>query len=153
MSLNVKTIRVGDTEVTLRLTSKALLNFNLKHGSEGNFPVIAVLDAINNYSSRIDLFTNALNHPENKNIVKTGDALLDQMADDSTWDRRAVNVLILELAEESGLLDGDAASALIEPIVESDKNMISMLSNLLAGKPIGGAESATEQTDNEENPT
>lgn len=152
MSLNVKSITVNGTEVTLRLTSKALLNFNLKHGAAGQSPVVAVLSALDDMEARIDLFTNALSHPDNKNTVKNGADLLDLMADDPCWARDQANCLILELAYESGLLSGEDFSSLLEPVAQNSKKLISTLADLLAGKPVGTA-GAEATTDSEENPT
>lgn len=157
MSLNVKSINVGGTTVTLRLTSKALLNFNLKHGTAGQSPVVAVLSALDDQEARITLFTNALCHPESKNSVKDGADLLDMFADDPYWERNAVNMLILELAEASGLLTSEDASALTEPVALNDKKLISVLSDLLTGKSAntGSNESdgSNPKSDTEKNPT
>lgn len=148
MSLSFKTITVGDKECTLRLTSKALMNFNLKHGADGNSPVVAVLNAVNDYAARIDLFTAALNHPENKNSLKDGGALLDQMADSGGWNRAGINDLILELAQQSGLLDEEDYLALIDPVAESGRKLIDTLAKLLTGESAtDGAEDADADSD------
>ena len=152
MSLNVATINVDGATVTLRLTSKALLNFNLKHGATGQSPVVAVLSALDDMEARIDLFTNALNHPENKNEVKDGAKLLDMMADDLCWPRDQVNRLILELAHESGLLSGEDFTSLIDPVEQNGKKLISVLADLLTGKSAGAGGGNSEDA-TEENPT
>ena len=152
MSLSVKTIEVGGQAYTLRLTSKALLSFNLKHGIEGNTPTIAVLGAVSDMAARVDLLTNALMHPENKNSVKDGGTLLDLMADDPQWDRDRTNGLILELAAEAGLIDAGEAAELQEAVATNDRNTISILKDMLTGKPrkqVGEPDTADE----EENPT
>lgn len=154
MSLNVNTITVSGTEVTLRLTSKALLNFNLKHGAAGQSPVVAVLSALDDMDARIHLFTNALTYPDNKNTVKDGADLLDMMADDVCWSRDEVNRLILELAHQSGLLSNEDFTNLLEPVAQNGKKLISTLADLLAGKPVGAtAAEAEAEADSEENPT
>lgn len=153
MSLNVSTIYVGDKECTLRLTSKALMNFNLKHGAEGNSPVVAVLNAVNDYAARIDLFTNALNHPENKNTIKDGAMLLDLMADSGSWDRNGVNTLILDLAHQSGLLDADDYLALVDPVTQSGSKLIKTLSKLLTGEDVSAGEAEADEASGAENPT
>lgn len=155
MSLNVKPIVVGDKELTLRLTSKALVNFNLKHGIEGNSPTIAVLGAVNDMAARIDLFTNALTHPENKNPIKDGGLLLDLMADDPSWSKDEVNELILTLAAESGLIHPEEASSLLSSVRENSTKMISALGRLLTGEPNAQESTAADdgQSDAEENPT
>lgn len=153
MSLNYHEINVGDKLITLRLTSKALMNFNLKHGAEGNSPVVAVLNAVNDYSARIDLFTNALNHPENRNTVKDGGLLLDLMADSGCWSRETINGLILDLAEESGLLTEDDRQALAAPVSKSNAHLLDALSRLLTGESIP-ADKADDSAEAEyENPT
>ena len=152
MSLNVHEIRLGEQVVTLRLTSKALMNFNLKHGVEGNSPAVAVLGAVSDYAARIDLFTNALNHPENKNTVKMGDQLLDLLTDHS-WDRDAVNQLILDLAEESGLLKSGEAVDLMNSVTENGARMIQTLGSLLRGENPGADAPSDAEDSGEENPT
>lgn len=153
MSLHVHEIRLGEQVVTLRLTSKALMNFNLKHGVEGNSPAVAVLGAVSDYAARIDLFTNALNHPENKNTVKQGDQLLDLLTDHS-WDRDTVNQLILDLAEESGLLKSGEVVDLMNSVTENGSRMIQTLGSLLRGENPGDDARAEEpEGTEEENPT
>ena len=153
MSLNVHEIRLGEQVVTLRLTSKALMQFNLKHGVEGNSPAVAVLGAVSDYDARIDLFTNALNHPENKNKVKQGDQLLDLLVDHS-WDRDAVNQLILDLAEESGLLKSGDVADLMDSVSENGNRMIRTLGNLLRGEdPRAEAQQDGSDEETAENPT
>ena len=153
MSLNVHEIRLGEQAVTLRLTSKALMNFNLKHGVEGNSPAVAVLGAVSDYAARIDLFTNALTHPENKNTVKQGDQLLDLLTDNG-WDRDAVNQLILDLAEESGLLKSGEAVDLMNSVTENGSRMIQTLGSLLRGEhPREDAQTEESEEAEEANPT
>jgi hypothetical protein len=149
MSLNVKTLAIGGNEVTLRLTSKALFNFNQKHGSEGTSPLVALLSAVDDIGARMDLLTNALNHPETKNKIKDGGQLLDFLADDG-WDRDMVNILILELAQESGLISNEELSNLSDPVAENGKRLVGKLADLLSGKPMG--KDAQEDAE-EENPT
>lgn len=154
MSLNVKIITVGDKDLTLRLTSKALMQFNLKHGIEGNTPTIAVLGAVNDMAARIDLFTNALTHPENKNSIKDGGLLLDLMADDPSWSRDDVNALILELATESGLIHPEEAVSLLDSVLENNKKLITSLGKLLTGEAQDPESTdADAEGENEENPT
>ena len=152
MSLNVKTISVGDKSITLRLTSKALMNFNLKHGAAGQSPVVAVLSALDDMEARIHLFTNALTHPGSNNTVKDGADLLDLMADDPYWGRDSVDRLILELAHESGLLSGEDLTNLLEPVEQNSKKLISTLADLLVGKPAATAGAAPDAAE-KENPT
>ncbi len=149
MSLNVKTLNIGDTDITLRLTSKALFNFNQKHGSAGSSPLIALLSSVDDIGARMDLLTNALNHPENKNKIKDGGQLLDFLTDNS-WDRDAVNLLILELAQESGLISCEELSSLMDPVAENGKRLVDKLADLLSGKPMG---SDAQEDAGEENPT
>ena len=151
MSLNLKHINVGGTEVTLRLTSKALCNLNLKHGAEGASPLVAVLNAVTDYNTRIDLFTNALCHPNNENPIKKGDELLDMMADDPCWGRDEVNLLILKLAELSGLIHSEEFSSLISPVVDSGNKLVETLGKLLAGKSVS-EETPEEEPGTGENP-
>jgi len=154
MSLNVSTIHVGDQEFTLRLTSKAVMNYAKKHGTDGGSPVIAVLEAVNNLEAKGDLLTNALNHPENKNKIKDGYLLLDLMADDPIWQEpEAKNKLILDLAHESGLLGDDDYDSLLVPVAESNRNLISTMAKLLTGQPISTNAAGEAAETAEGNPT
>lgn len=153
MSLNVCTINVGDQEVTLRLTSKAIMNYCKKHGAEGGSPVIAVLEAVNNIEAKGDLLTNALTHPENHNKIKDGFALLDLMADDPSWkEPKCKNALILDLAHEAGLLGDEDYMSLVDPVADSSKTLIDTMARLLTGKPIDSGVS-DQEAENQENPT
>lgn len=152
MSLNVTEISVGEKTLTLRLTSRAIMNYCKKHGSEGGSPVIAVLEAVNNIEARADLLTAALGHPDNHNEVKDGYKLLDLMADSGSWDRHIINDTILELARQSGLLTDEDYLSLIDPVRENGEKLISTMARLLAGKPVEES-SPDSQGDQAENPT
>lgn len=152
MSLNVMTISVGDKTLTLRLTSRAIMNYCKKHGSEGGSPVIAVLEAVNNIEARADLLTAALGHSGNHNEIKDGYTLLDLMADSGSWDRHTINDTILELARQSGLLTDEDYLSLIDPVRENGEKLISTMARLLAGKPVEDAAPDT-QGEQVENPT
>ena len=154
MSLNVTTINVADQVFSLRLTSKGIMNYSKKHGTDGGSPVIAVLEAVNNIEAKADILTNALLHPENANKVKDGYTLLDLMADDPEWKApQAKNVLILELARDAGLLSDEDYSSLLEPVTESSKALIDAMSRLLTGNPIDNEATGTVSENAEVNPT
>ena len=154
MSLNVKNVAVGDQEFTLRLTSKALLNFNLKHGIEGNTPTIAVLDAVSDMAAKVDLLSNALQHPEHRNKIRDGGELLDLMADDPAWDRHKVNALILDLAADAGLIHQNEAADLLDAVMENDKKRLDFLRSLLTGTPLDQEPVPNSDTkEKAENPT
>lgn len=154
MSLNVMTIDVAGQALSLRLTSKGIMNYSKKHGTDGGSPVIAVLEAVNNIEAKADLLTNALIHPENSNKVKDGYTLLDLMADDPAWKNPTdKNVLILQLAREAGLLSDEDYSSLLEPVTESSKALIDAMSRLLTGKPVENVAAGAESENTEENPT
>ena len=152
--MNFHNINIGDRAFTLRLTSKAIFNYCKKHGTDGGSPIIAILEAVNNLEAKADLLTHALNHPDNKNSVRDGYALLDLMADDSEWKTPlAKNQLILDLALEAGLLDESEYAELQEPVAKSSKALIDTMAKLLIGAPIGDAATTGDQPEHEENPT
>ena len=152
MSLKVVEISVGEKMLTLRLTSRAIMNYCKKHGSEGGSPVIAVLEAVNNIEARADLLTAALGHPDNHNEIKDGYKLLDMMADSGSWDRHIINDTILELARQSGLLTDEDYLSLIEPVRENGEKLISTMARLLSGKPVEDT-APDAQGERAENPT
>lgn len=152
MSLKVVEISVGEKMLTLRLTSRAIMNYCKKYGSDGGSPVIAVLEAVNNIEARADLLTAALGHPDNHNEIKDGYKLLDMMADSGSWDRHIINDTILELARQSGLLTDEDYLSLIDPVRENGEKLISTMARLLSGKPVVDT-SPDAQGEQEENPT
>lgn len=153
MSLNVHEIQLGDQTITLRLTSKALLNYSMKHGVEGNSPAVAVLNAIGDYAAREDLFTKALSHPDNKNTVKDGSTLQDLLADNG-WDRDDVNKLILDLAAEAGLLKDEEVVDLLDCAKANGAKVVSTLGRLLRGDRMDApVEQESSDGSSKENPT
>ena len=154
MSLNVLTITVGEKQFDLRLTSKAIMNFCKKHGTDGGSPVIAIMEAINDIEAKADLLTNALSYPGSTNAIKDGFTLLDLMADDPGWkEPKAKNGLLLSLAHESGLLDDEDYDSLVAPVADSSKALISTLSRLLTGKPVEAQADGDAEKPEAENPT
>ena len=150
--LNVKTIKLDEgKDVTLRLTSKALCAFIKSHGVQDAPVMVSILSAIDNLESRIGLFTKALNHTDNKNTVKDGETLLDYLAD-LGYNRSDVNRLIMELAQEAGLVTREEMDSLLEAAEENGSNTLNSMVRLLKGEKltpdIPGAEGQTEAKGN-----
>ena len=133
MSLNVKEITMADgSTVQLRLTSKAICAYALKHGTEGAPPLVSVLNAIDDMDARIALLHGALRFPGSPNMSMEGAELLDLLTD-AGYGRGKVNSLILDLAAEAGLVEQEDLPDLQEAINANDKKLVARLARFLDG--------------------
>lgn len=135
MSLNVHELNLGGETVTLRLTTKAIGSYVLKHGVEGAPPIVSVLNAIDDLGARCSLLTGALTHPDNRNKVKSGEDLLDRLAD-AGWNGTEVTDLILTLAHEAGLLSEENATRLSQAAEDNAASTMDKLVALLQGQEV-----------------
>lgn len=157
--MNVLNITVGDTAVSLRLTASKLQEYIKNYSNEAQSPLLAVLDAMDSLKNQAALFTSALQYKGNLNLIKDGYELLDKMADAglSPMDRKGI---IIDLAEQSGLVDAEDATAVRKSIEKGNRKFIETVAVLLAGdRPSVDNASATEEAPSEdahpaeENPT
>lgn len=137
MNLNVKEITMADgSTVQLRLTSKAICAYALKHGTEGAPPLVSILNAIDDMAARIALFHGALRFPESPNMSMEGEVLLDKLTD-AGYGREKTNALILELAAQAGLVEQEDLQELQAAIKANDKKLVAQLARFLDGNSEG----------------
>lgn len=150
--MNVKTVTLGETTVSLRLTASKLQSYIKDYSNEAQAPLLAVLDAMEVLKNKAALFTAALQYKGNTNTIKDGWEFLDLMAD-SGYSPMEVKKLIVELAEQSGLVDRNDAADVLEAIDAGNRKFINTITKVLAGEqPEGVSDSDGEQPE-EENPT
>lgn len=151
--MNVLNITVGDTNLSLRLSASKLQEYIKNYSNEAQSPLLAVLDAIDSLKNQAALFTTALQYKGNLNPIKDGYELLDKMADAgfTPMQRKA---LIVDLAEQSGLVDTDDADTVRKSIEKGNKKFIDTVAVLLAGdRPTMDGAPAEDAQPAEENPT
>lgn len=151
--MNVLNITVGDTNLSLRLTASKLQEYIKNYSNEAQSPLLGVLDAMDSLKNQAALFTTALQYKGNLNPIKDGYELLDKMADAgfSPMQRKA---LIVDLAEQSGLVDTDDAATVRKSIEKGNKKFIGTVAVLLAGDRPAMDDVPTEDAQpEEENPT
>lgn len=133
--------------VQLRLTTGKLNQYLVDTKADSQAPILGVLDAMTNLGKRIKLMTAALSWPGNENPYKKGEALLDDMADDD--DAPDLEDVILGLAADAGLVEGDQVEELIEAAKKGSRELMSTIRTILAGEPLPEAAEAPAA----ENPT
>lgn len=150
--MNVKTITLGETTVSLRLTASKLHAYIKDYSNEEQSPLLAVLDAMESLKNKAGLFTAALQYKNNDNTVKDGWVLLDMLTD-SGYSTLDVKNLIVELAEQSGLVDHEDAASVLDAIEKGNKKFIDTIAKLLAGECPDDVPAADSEQPEEENPT
>ncbi len=152
MELNVHTITLSDgTEVSLRLTSKAIGAYLKTYGEPGQLPLAVLMRATEEFEPRASLLNGAMKFPSNQNTVKTGEDLLDMLsADGQTWDD--VNDLIIQILRDAGFVDEENQRLLVDSLHENSARVIGQLRSILSG---GSPEADQEAADapESENPT
>lgn len=149
LNLNAKTLNLGDNTVTLRLTTRAIRNYAQKHGEKGANPLVAVLSAVDDLDAKVDLFTAALTYSGNNNTIKSGEDLLDLMAD-NYMGRKEINRIIVDLTVAAGLVDSEQGTTLAEAVDTNDDKFMDILTGILTGNP---APVEAADAPQEENPT
>lgn len=139
-------------EVQLRLTMGKLQKYLEKTGSADMAPLLGVLDAINNLDKKIQLLTAALTWAGNPNkpVTLDGAELLDLLVDEGMT-ARDVDGVILGLAENAGLIDGDQREELAGALEKGNSVLFGTICDGLSGKGLGSTEAAPAEE--QENPT
>lgn len=152
MELNVHTITLSDgTEVSLRLTSKAIGAYLKTYGEPGQLPLAVLMRATEEFEPRASLLNGAIKFPSNQNTVKTGEDLLDMLsADGKTWDD--VNDLIIQILRDAGFVDEENQRLLVESLHDNSARVIGQLRSILSGEATETNQEAAEAPEGE-NPT
>lgn len=149
--MKARIITLGDNTVHLRLSAAKLAEYANAIGSGGN-TLFAVMDALDDLQKQAALFDAALTYKGNPNEITEGFDLIDMLAD-AEYGPLGVKQLIVELAEEAGVMNKvDAAKVVAAIKTGSDKlydAAVAVLSGDMSGLP--AAEQKAEEP--EENPT
>lgn len=134
MELNVYNVILSDgTEVSLRLTSKAIGAYLKTYGEPGQLPLAVLMRATEEYEPRAALLNGAMKYPGNPNTVKTGEELLDLLSiDGRTWDD--VNTLIIQILRDAGFVDDKSQKTLVESLKLNSARVIGQLQSILSGE-------------------
>lgn len=149
--MKAKKLILDDKAVYLRLSAAKLAEYANAIGSGGN-TLFAVMDALDDLQKQAALFSAALTYKGNPNEIAEGFDLIDMLAD-AAYGPLGVKQLIVELAEEAGVMNKvDAAKVVAAIKTGSDKlydAAVAVLSGDMSGLP------AVEQKakEPEENPT
>lgn len=130
-----------DTQVQLRLTTGKLEQYLTQIGGKDSNALLGVLDARAFVGHRIKLFSAALTWPGNKNPIKDGAEFLDRCLDNglTPWD---IQVMILKLAAQAGLMDEDQLEDMLTSAKDGDQRFFKAVSDLVAGRNVETEEAA-----------
>ena len=149
--MKVKKIVLDDKAVYLRLSSSKLAEYASSIGSDGN-TLFAVMDALDVLQNQAALFEAALNYKGNPNEIHDGFELIDMLAD-AEYGPLGVKQLVVELAQDAGIISNVDAAKLVAAIKTGNEKLyeatVAVLSCDAASLP--GAQKEPEEV--EENPT
>lgn len=148
-------IVLDDKAVYLRLSALNLAQYAKDIGSSGN-TLFAVLDALDDLDKQGALFSAALSYKGNPNEIHSGFELIDMLAD-AKYGPLGVKQLIVQLAEEAGVITKVDAAKLVAAIkAGSDKlyeAAVAVLSGDMSSLPAASQETEAAAEDAAENPT
>lgn len=149
--MRVHTFTVGDTQVSMRLTAEKLESYCRDFGDMSTNPIVALLEASDNIAARSALFTRALQYPGNGNTIRSGYALMDEMAD-AGYTPEDIHDLILCLARDCGQLSDGDLEDLKAALKANNNRLLRVITDSLTGKLTTGVNIDTAATQ-QENPT
>lgn len=137
-------------EVQLRLTTGKLQQYLNKTGGLNMHPLLGVLDAVNNLEKKVELLRAALTWPGNPNKEMTldGAELLDMLVDEGL-SGEDINGVILQLAQDAGLVAEDQREQLADALAAGSNALFGTICDALAGNEPDREEPAPKT----ENPT
>lgn len=144
-------IVLDDTAVYLRLSASKLAEYAKEIGSGGN-TLFAVMDALDDLDKQGALFTAALSYKGNPNEIHDGFELIDMLAD-AKYGPLGVKQLIIELAEDAGILTNVDASKLVGAIKAGSDKLYDAAVAVLSGDLSNLNAPAQAAETQEENPT
>lgn len=142
---------LDDKAVYLRLSAVKLAEYAKSIQSSGN-TVFAIMDSLDDLEKQAALFNAALTYNGNLNDIHDGFELIDMLAD-AQYDPIAVKTLILQLAEEAGVISSADAARMSAAIKAGNERLYNIAVAVLTGdtSSLSDEEGKSEQT--EENPT
>ena len=147
--MRVHSFTVGETQVSMRLTAEKLESYCRDYGDMSTNPIVALLEASDNIAARAALFTRALQYPGNTNTIKSGHALMDELAD-AGYTPEDIHDLILRLARDCGQLSEADLEDLKTALKTNNDRLLQVITDSLTGKLTPGVniDTAAAQTEN-----
>lgn len=150
--MKAKKIILDDKAIYLRLSASKLAEYAGAIGSSGN-ALFAVMDALDDLQNQGALFEAALNYKGNPNDICDGFELIDMLAD-AEYGPLGVKQLIVELAQESGIMSNVDAAKVIAAIKTGNDKLYEAAVAVLSGDASSlPAAPAPDGDQAEENPT
>lgn len=144
-------IILDDKAVYLRLSALNLAQYAKDIGSSGN-TLFAVLDALDDLDKQGALFSAALTYKGNPNEIHSGFELIDMLAD-AKYGPLGVKQLIVELAEDAGIITKADTAKLVAAIKTGNDKLYDAAVAVLSGDISSLTVPAQEAENQEENPT
>ena len=144
-------IVLDDKAVYLRLSASKLAEYTKETGSGGN-TLFAVMDALDDLDKQAALFAAALDYKGNPNEIHDGYELIDMLAD-AKYGPLGVKQLIIELAEDAGIITKVDAAKLVGAIKAGNDKLYDAAVAVLSGDLSNLNVPAQKAESTEENPT
>lgn len=149
--MKAKKLILDDKAVHLRLSALNLAEYAKDIGSSGN-TLFAVLDALDDLDKQGALFSAALSYKGNPNEIHSGFELIDMLAD-AEYGPLGVKQLIVELAEEAGVMNKVDAAKVVAAIKAGSDKLYDAAVAVLSGDLPDLPAVKQEAEDSVENPT
>lgn len=149
--MKAKKIILDDKTVYLRLSASKLAEYAEAIGSDGN-TLFAVMDALDSLKNQAALFEAALSYEGNPNETQNGYELIDMLAD-AEYGPIRVKELIVQLAEEAGIITKVDAAKLVAAIKTGNDRLYKVAVAVLTGDTSELTVEETAEAETGENPT
>lgn len=149
--MKAKKVILDDKAVYLRLSASKLAEYAEAIGSGGN-TVFAVMDALDSLKNQAALFEAALSYNGNPNELHDGFELIDMLAD-AGYGPIGIKELIVQLAEESGIITKVDAAKLVAAIKAGNERLYKVAVAVLTGDTTELSEDENAEAAPEANPT
>lgn len=144
-------IILDDKAVYLRLSASKLAEYAKSIDSSGN-TLFAVMDALDDLQKQAALFEAALTYKGNPNEIQDGFELIDMLAD-AEYGPIGTKNLIVQLAEEAGMITKVDAAKLVAAIKAGNEKLYKVAVAVLTGDVSELTETEQRTEEAEENPT
>lgn len=153
--MKARKLILDDKAVYLRLSASKLAEYANSIGSGGN-TLFAVMDALDDLQKQAALFDAALNYKGNPNENIDGYELIDMLAD-AQYGPLGVKELIVQLAEEAGIMTKVDAAKVVAAIRTGNEKLynaaIAVLSGDMSNLPAASQSAEPAAEADSENPT
>lgn len=140
MGRNCYVLQVGGNEYKLRLTLKGQKNLKAKNKDPNASMIGIVMEALDDPITMSDLLTEALSWDGNKNKIRSGEALYDEMVDAGYCGTEKWVDIVLGIAHNAGLLS------------EEDRARVERSTKRMLRRGMEGLDVPDEDEEDEESP-